>query len=182
MAKRFSARETALLMAPVVFVGALGWWLSKPPQPVRDNGPLRLSFRVEPPTTLEAFQGMDGAFVVEAQDRKGKSYLMNQAAPTLELKTARGIEVSRFSKGTTGFWTQVWNSNSNNSRFTFNLGPLPPGTLHFGFDGMATLPSNSAPPPPVRVHGKWKVDRAKIQPPNLAAMPRNPLVSLREVV
>jgi hypothetical protein len=63
MAKRFSTRETALLTLPVVFVGALGLWLSKrPAATLTFNQPFQLVVEKvtrETPSPREVSQGYD---------------------------------------------------------------------------------------------------------------------------
>lgn len=158
--------------------------MSKRPTPFTspvDDGKVFFKFHVDKPTTLEAFRGFDGAFVAEIKNRKGFHYdAIHPSAPYLELKTARGIEASRLRNGTSGFWTDMWGSSTDNSRFPFKMRHLPPGTLHFGFDALAQLPMSGAPTlPPVRLSGKWKIDRTKIKTPDLTVMPRKPFLQIR---
>lgn len=62
--KRFSPREFALLCSPLLFIALAGWLLSRRNAPTLGGGPLRLAFRVEKPTVLEAFNGADAVLVV----------------------------------------------------------------------------------------------------------------------
>ncbi len=173
-------------MAPVLAIGALGLWVSNRPTPLDEAKP-RLRFHLEKPTTLEALQGVETAFRVEPINGAGKPMMLQQGEPYLEVKTARGIEVSRYSGERTPRLSVAWMTNENNLRFGVGLKRVSAATMFFGFDGIARPPialpgATPTPPEMLRVNGKWKVDRAQIQPINLAALPRKPLVSLREVV
>lgn len=189
--KRFFARETALLMLPVVAVGALGLWLSNrapAPEAARDADALRLKFRIDKPTALEAFRGANVAFVIESEGYDNKHYESPQMTPYLEVQTPRGKQVSWKNRGSVQRWGNgVWNYTAQNhrtTRFLLDTRAVPAGTLHFGCYGIAqpNFPGVTARLKPLRGSGKWKVDRAQIKPLNLATWPRHPLVSLREVV
>ncbi len=187
MVKRFSARETALLMLPVAFVGTLGWWGSKRPRATLDEEPLRLGFHLEKPTALEAFRGANATCVVEIVGPSANNYQMQQVAAYLEVKTPQGVATSWAFKGHSSHrWDyEVWSYSSltlKGARLSLKTPAIPAGTLHFGCYGIAR-PSGETPlTKPVRVSGKWKVDRAQFKAPDIASWPRQPLVMLREVV
>jgi hypothetical protein len=96
MAKRFSVLELGLLMAPVLLIGALGLWSSRRPAPPAPNEKLRLDFRIETPTAIEAFRGANVAFVTEIKGHDAKKHSIQQHSPFLELQTLRGTEISRW--------------------------------------------------------------------------------------
>ena len=62
--KRFSAREMALVASPLIVVGVAGFFL--PRRKASTPNERRLSFELQRPTTLEAFQGVDKVFVVDS--------------------------------------------------------------------------------------------------------------------
>ncbi len=194
MAKRFSARETALLMLPVLAVGALGLWLSKrapAPDAARSVGPVHFKFHLEAPTTLEAFDGADAVVRVEVRNDDEKNWYLQNYQPYLEWETPGG-EVSRnysfVLSSTTVMHTPVREpvAYQLDLRWSGSMKDVPAGKLRFGLDYVVgPTPSNKTvmltPPKAFRAAEKWKIDRAKIKPINLRKLPRQPLISLHEV-
>lgn len=183
-------RETALLTAPVVVMGALGWWASRRPVLPLDDGKLHPQFRLEAPSALEAFRGANAAFVIEIPGAAAKNISFHNN-PYLQLKTPHGVETAWQYRGSNLSWRfKLWNYSAHHndtSRFLLRTSEVPDGEMHFGFFGIgqsygavAASPAMSAPPKPVRLSGKWKVDRAQLKPLNLVTWPRQPLVRLRE--
>lgn len=177
-------------MAPVLLVGAAGFLASKRPAPFKDDGKVFLSFQIQKPTTLEAFQGYDTAFVIRAKNRLGHAQQMDKVGPTLQLQTPYGLAVSHLDRGFSGFWMKVWGASSSgadNHRILLKLRNVPPGKLRFDYHAVA-LPSPSAPAtaplpvkPSVPVSGSWKIDHTQTKAPNLAVLPRKPFVQVRSV-
>ncbi len=190
MQKRFSWREFGLLMAPVAAVSALALWASTRPAPVRDDGKVFLYFYTQKPTTQEAFQGYDTAFVLQARNRVGQARQMDKVEPTLQLQTPYGLAVSHMDRGFSGFWIKVWGTSfahRDDHRILLKLHNVPPGKLRFDFRAVALPPQNppAMTPLPVTlprpVSGSWKIDHTQIKAPNLSALPRKPLVKVRSV-
>ncbi len=186
MAKRFSAREMAILTAPILVIGAMGFWASKRPALLAsptDNGKLLLTFQIDKPTTLEAFDGAQGALVLGLKQQT-EQFRINGSSTFIELETPRGPIALR-----QGFkrpsWGTVWHGNINGTRFPIRISEIPPGVLVFGCN--ATIDYGSIniggplPPKPLPMSGKWKIDRAQLKPPQFSSWQRKPLISLREV-
>ncbi|PQV64876.1 hypothetical protein B1R32_103143 [Abditibacterium utsteinense] len=193
MRQRFHPRETALLLAPVLLIGVLGFWMSKRPIPKIDDGKLHPQFRLDKPSALEAFRGANTALVISFKGASAKDFDCQQLSPYLQVKTSRGVEVARYSmRGIVPWDENLWNyssSNNTSTRFLLQTRAVPAGEMHFGFFGVAqpnasftASPTASAPLKPVRLSGKWKVDRTQFKPTNIASWPRKPFVKVREVV
>ena len=183
--KRFSIRDLVLLCAPLLLIAGAGWMFSqrKPPPAPR---PLHLDFRVEKPTTLEVFKGVDAALVIKLKGDGAGNDLINclDSDPFLELQSQGKTQRSWVRNGYSGVWMQVWKDQSNTfgaMRVAINSAALPPGELSFGL-GLKLQPAMPVPPAvsallPLR--GKWPIDRSKIRPFDFKSLPRAPLIKLR---
>lgn len=189
--KRFAPRDVALLMVPVALVGALGWWMSKRPAPPAKL-PLRLSFHLDKPTALEAFHGANAAFVVAFKNFPPHDDNNWQLSPYVEVKTSHGVEVGKQYGNYNRAWNRnLWNYTSGSpesTRFLLQTKAIPAGEMHFGVFGVVPPDMGVTPTAspdlrvkPLRLSGKWRVDRAQLKPLSIASWPRKPLVVLREV-
>ncbi|HEX8463528.1 MAG TPA: hypothetical protein VF627_02835 [Abditibacterium sp.] len=190
--KRFSMRETALLMAPVLVIGTLGWWISKRPLARPEVGPFHFQLHLDKPTTLEAFEGAEAVFQVQIKNDDEKRWFLKTYQPDLKLTTPDG-EVLRPPPSSVN-WSQTMRMpvsavgiNENEQRLLVKMKDIPAGKLEFVFDAIAQTPPAAlgAPPLPLktmRVGKTWSVDRTRIKPINLAALPRQPLILMCEVV
>ena len=137
---------------------------------------------------IEAFEGTAAVFRVKVENDDEKNLFLQTYKPYLECRTP-GSEVSRNYDSALS-WSRALHmpvENENDLRILVRMKDVPAGTLLFGMDGIVrpTPSSKTAmpnPPKAFRVSGKWKVERARIKAVNLAALPRQPLISLREVV
>lgn len=182
---RFSAREFAFLCVPVALIAGAGLWVSTRPAPE----PLSLDFRVEKPTTLEAFEGADTVLLAQIRGDDAKNVEMDIAKTDsfLELQTAQGTQRgSSQSWVTTSLWGKVWKGQfyrQNVLRLTVNAMSMPAGKLDFGIKTQPVLtspkPGAPAATPMPPLEGKWPVDRAQFAPFDFKAMSRLPLVRVR---
>ena len=181
---RFSAREFALLCAPVAAIAGAGWWVSTRPAPT----PLHLSFRVEKPTTLEAFKGADAIWVtkIEGDDAKNSDLFFTKMERVVEWKTPKGTQiVPTNSYSYSSPWRKVWKGPQKFNRLPLNQMSIPPGELYFKFKTQPIYKSlkpgsTSATPLPPLV-GRWKIDRSRFAPFNFKAIPRSPQIRIRSV-
>lgn len=176
-------REIVLLTLPVLVIGAVGLWSSKRPKKAVDDGKPHLTFRFEKPTVSEAFGGAQIALCIDLQDPDGP-FRISGSSFALELQTKRGLQVLwQGAKNKT--WGDVWRGNINGKRILLDLSHISRGDLTFNCHALLYPASKNAVAPPTPkffwLSEKWKIDRTKIKPLNLASWPRKPLVSLREV-
>ena len=177
--KRFSGREFALMTAPILGIGAVAWWMSsRPPIPVKRLG--QLSFRIEKPTTMEAFRGANVAFLIDVEGTAQKDYWMQDSSAYLEIQTPTGLKKSWWNNANYDVkWErEVWNYAINHSRFLLKTDSLPAGELHFGISGKASTGYSGTPPAPVMVNGKWKIDRTLLTPVSFDKLERSPKIEL----
>lgn len=182
MPKRFSIREMALLTLPVLVIGAVGLYFSRRPQ--ADDGKLKLSFRIAPPTALQAFEGYDSRWSVTPAGANAERYYVQRGSKWIDLRMPQGVVTSRRSDDKKTLpWGKIWGTGINGDTFLMRSRFLPPGEAHFNFEGLVV--ANGMPAPPSlklqRVKGRWKIDRTQLKLLNLASWPRKPQVSLREV-
>ena len=188
--KRLSAREIALLCAPLPLI--LGGLMVR-----RATAPrVALEFRAEKPTMLEAFRGADIALVTR---------IVGDDAPNLRLEAAHTDTTLQVSSASV---LEIWHHNASvseppgvwksaifkrqSARMLICAAALAPGELDFEMKTrplqMAdqSAPSSHSGPPPrdvvtAALRGRWRVARARLQPPDFARMSRAPRVVLRSV-
>lgn len=168
--KRFSLREFSFLCAPILLIAGFGWYASVR-QPRSNEGELRLRFHVEPPTTMEAFQGTDAVMVVSLQGRNTQGTLtpslttLSKGVAQLEVHTPQGVQVSHFD-GSSGRWKQwrpLWYSD-NVRRIGVNFKHLPKGTLRFGMDASIRPAAPSLRAPLQHLSAKWTLSPNQVKP------------------
>lgn len=174
--KRFSFREFALVCSPLVLFGMVGWLLSQRKAPAPQQ-PLHLTFHIDNPTVLEAFDGVDAALVVELKGRGADKWNINQTAPFLELDTPAGTQTSH-NNSPRGAWEKVWKNNINGTRLLLNSQVAPKGKMRFGINAKISPQSGTL---LSQLSRKWEVDRAKIKPFAFGVLPRTPMVVLRSM-
>ncbi len=182
---RFSAREFALLCVPVIFIAGAG--LCVPTRPAPE--PLHLKFRVEKPTTLEAFKGADTVLLAQIQGDNAENVEMDisKTESFLDLQTDGSTDRSSSrSQLSSSAWSKVWMGQiyrGNVLRLPVNAMSIPAGKLDFGMktQHVLTNPKSGAPAttPMPPLQGKWPVDRAQFAPFDFKAMSRLPLVRVR---
>lgn len=184
---RFSAREFALLCAPVALIAGAGLWVATRPAPV----PLHLDFRVEKPTTLEAFGGANMALVARIRGDGAPNVAMDsmKTASFLEVQTAQGTQRASSQSWTTpSAWDKVWKGQiygKGGLRLPINALAIPAGNLAFRLKTQP-ISANSQPGAPAAtprppLQGKWKIDRSQFAPFDFAKLPRSPQVQVRGV-
>lgn len=193
MSKRFSGRELGLLMAPVLIFGALAGWSSTRPQPRATpaaplkTGKVQLQFGIEAPTTFQAFEGANVVFAVRVKGLDTKKYWLDDNSRFLQIQTPRGIEVSNGNGSNWGrkLWAFGTHSSEDTLRFPLQTGGVPAGEMHFGISLVAhpnpPIGATTTPLKPLRLSGRWKVERSQIPNRKLTAMPRKPWVKVRSV-
>lgn len=194
MAKRFSIRKFGLLIAPVVLVVALVLWVSKPPEHPEisiDDEKISVTFQIDKPTGLEASAGYAGAFVLDIEmpyrqldftDIEMGDLRLDFTRCTLylELQPPKTLQTSKSKSANQILWKNS-TEGSLNLRSPFKNRRYPPGTLYLGSNGLFTPWDTRGAKPTFLVSRKWKIDRARLKAPNLAAMPRQPKVTVRSV-
>lgn len=184
---RFSAREFALLCLPVALIAGAGLWVATRPAPM----PLHVDFRVEKPTTLEAFQGANAALVAQIRGDDAPDVTMDSMKTDafLEVQTAQGAERSSSQNWvTTSAWGNVWKGqfySQDGLRLPINALAIPNGNLDFRFKTQPIFknPKPGAPTatPRTPLVGRWKIDRSQFAPFNFKAMLRTPQIRVRGV-
>jgi len=160
--KRFSPREFALLCAPVLAVAVAGILLSRRKAPrVLNAGPLRLKFRVEKPTELEAFQGANAALDVSLVGEGADKMSVANPSVRLELETTKGIEASNPFNSSREKWGSVWKTIYG-WRFLINSQTIPQGKLRFNMN--AEIIDNSTGTLLFSRSGDWPINRTQLQP------------------
>ena len=180
---RFSAREFALLCLPVALIAGAGLWVAMRPAPV----PLHVTFRVEKPTTLEAFKGADAVWVtkIEGDDASSSDLAFAKMERVVEWKTSKGTQiVPTNSYSYSSPWSKVWKGPQNFNRLPLAQMFIPAGELYFKFKAQPVSKNNkpgaAATPMPPLV-GRWKIDRGQFAPFNFKAMSRTPQIRIRAV-
>ncbi len=184
---RFSAREFALLCLPVALIAGAGLWVATRPAPV----PLHVDFRVEKPTTLEAFKGANAALVAQIRGGNTPDIAMDSMKTDafLEVQTAQSTQRSSSQSWvTTSAWGNVWKGqfyNKDRLRLPINALAIPDGKLAFRFktQPVTITPKPGAPtatPRPPLDHS-WKIDRSQFAPFNFKAMPRTSQIRIRAI-
>ena len=183
---RFSAREFALLCLPVAAIAGAGLWVSTRPAPV----PLHLDFRVEKPTTLEAFEGANAALNTTIRGDGAAEVRMDIAKTQsfLEVRTAQGTQnASSQSWPTPSVWDKVWTSQNHTQdglRVPFYALALPDGEAFYVLKTQAKVENRAPGAPaatPTPLAGRWKIDRAQFAPFDFKKMPRTSQVRVRAV-
>lgn len=182
--KRFSLREFALLCVPVLVVAVAGWFFSKW-QTAPNGGPLRLVFRVDKPTVLEAFEGNDAVLAVELQGRNVgyglKEWRIWQAYPYLEVSGQGRTQRSYYADKSSERWGHLWRGSVNGTRFPVVVSSLPAGDLRFGADAKLWESSLGATGTMPHIKAEWSVNRAQFTPYPFGKMARTPQIRLVSV-
>jgi len=176
--KHIPFSELALLSLPVVLIGGVGYFYSRA-KPTQAQEPLRLTFHIEKPTTLEAFAGSNVALVVGMAGKNAEKLRLQHVNHVLKANTKRGI--MRFDDGGDSRLISNTKSNGKNWRLTINEDVIPLGDLSINCNATIAPASGMAPKVLPYKEGRWKIDRTKITSFPFKQMPRKPLVTLKSV-
>ena len=181
---RFSAREFALLCLPVAAIAGAGLWVATRPAPI----PLHLDFRVEKPTTLEAFGGADAVWVtkIEGDDANNPEIEFAKMERTVELKTRGGTQIVPTNQWSNlSPWRNVWKGSQSFNRLPLAQMSIPAGELSFKYQtqpvhkNFKKSHASATPLPPLV--GSWKIDRSRFAPFNFNALARTPQIKIRAI-
>ena len=113
-------------------------------------------------------------------------YRLEQVTPYIEVQTASGKQVVWMNQGSDLSWAYgLWDHSfhgQRHARFVVRTRHVPVGEMRLGCYAVGELANATVRTKKLRLNGKWKVDRTQIKFPAIASWPREPLVTLREVV
>ena len=176
--KQFFARELALLSLPIVLVAGIGWWASRRPKPKVYAGP-QLQFRVEQPTTLQAFDGVKTVLTAQStKDSLGASYWIDHPKSWPQVAGPQGAKRWRSDQFFVG--DEAWISSDYSYADSVAVKQWPAGQVTYGISGSLVESGKRKAPKPIVLAREWKVDRAQIKPFDFS-LPRAPLVTLKSV-
>lgn len=172
--KRFSPREVALLCSPLLLVAVAGLWSRRlVPVLAPNEGPLRLMFRTEKPTTLEAFEGADAVMVIglQGQGTDDDFYLALQES-VLKGQSPRGLQTVALPSTLRDYERRIF----------VNAKKVPPGKLVFGVNATIARLGKGVPASSPHLQGNWPVNRKLIVPFPFSKMEKAPMVTLSSAV
>ena len=164
--KRFSAREFALLCVPVAAVVGVGCRASAPVAP-KVEPPPKLTFSMQHPTTLQAFDGIKTVLVAQvSRDSRGAYYRFEEDEPLFWLKIGDDKDAKFWRSDGTGaiakdtYAPSVWGDAS----VKLPLKSVPPKPVTFGLDAKVVSTDLYSPTRTFAMKGQWQLDKSQVKP------------------